>query len=166
MRPCKVEILPFLFYLVRVVSSCATVNSPRGQQQDWMAEEDPAEGAAAHCFLQGVQLAVSSRHLFFIYLIILLQYDSETTRIWPADSFFSRFVVTQMFSFLSGASGPSASSWVPPFISPSLRWHHIKSNNMDIRLKRIKHSIFPLKYSAAVKHTSFALCIDSRRACF
>lgn len=117
---CKVEILPFLFYLVHVVSSCATVNSPRGQQQHWMAEEDPAEGAAAHCFLQEVQLAGSSRHLFFIYLFILLQYDSETTRIWLADSFFRRFVVTQMFSFLSGASGPSASSWVPPFISPSL----------------------------------------------
>lgn len=104
LRPCKGEILPLSFDLFHVVSPCVTVDSPRGQRQDWRAEEDPAEGAAAHCFLQRVQLAVCSRRLsfFFIYFIIVLQYDSQTTRIWLADSFFRRFVVTQMFSFPSG----------------------------------------------------------------
>lgn len=66
-----------------------------------------------------------------------------------------------MFSFLSGASGPSASSWVSPFFIPSLKWYQIRSSDMDIRFKKkIQDPVFRQNNSAAVQHTGFALCVD------
>lgn len=97
LRNLTVSLLPFI-----AVSSCATVDSPSGSAAGLDGGKGSSGGRCSSPSTTKESSWLSGPDIYFlIYLFILRQYDSETTRNWLADSFFSRFVVTQLFSFLS-----------------------------------------------------------------
>lgn len=148
-------------------SCCVTVDSPWGQRQDGGLRKIQQRALQLTAFYKESNW-LSAPDVYFFFIISLLC-SSMIQRLRGSGSLTHSSGGLSWLRCSHFCRGPVDRLHLPEFLPSSLHlWGGIILNGIIWTLaeKNQASDCFPQNYSAAVKRTSFALCIDSRHAYF